>query len=1376
MGNLSNLYVSKSFQSLIHLGTDSSATSTLTTLQDGLGNSIGIEVSTAGNLYLSGSLTASLEQGYVLVGNSAGKTSAFATSSLVTNINTGSLVTTSSFNSYTASTDSSINQLNASSASQQISINALNTNSGSVNSSITQLNASSASQQISINALNAATSSYVTSAITASSLVTASFSGNTLTFRKGDNTTFGIVIPDVSGSTINTGSFATTGSNTFTGNQEINGQLIVDTGGNQFILRSGGSGSTIFSQNASSKTLQLFQIEDATGIDIFTNVNISANLTASLQQGYVWVGNSAGRTTTVATSSFGTTINTGSFTTTSSFNSYTASTDSSISQLNASSASQQISINNLNTTTASLLIETQNLELFSASVLVSISNLNASSASQQISINALNAATSSYLTSSADITSLNAFTASQLNINSGYNTFTSSANQRLSSLETTSASVNTSISALNTFSSSTLVSLTNINSATASLNTSASLGLVTASFSGNTLTFTKGNGTTFGILLPDVSGSDISALNAFTASQLSINSGYNTFTQSIQTQVNNLQSVTGSYTLTSSFNAYTQSNDQRVSSLEVNSASVNVSITNVNNATASLFTSVNNINSFTSSTQISINALNASSASQQISIDALNTNSASVNSSITQLNASSASQQVSIDNLNSFSSSQLSKDDVLASYTGSNDTKWSTLGGQSGSWITESETSSFARTDISNTFTGDQNFNNNVNVTQNLTVTGNLYVSGSEVIISSSTLIVGDRLIEVNANRAIGDAGIYAFDAIGNQTGSLIWDPFVDYWKAGLSGSETRVITAADTASMFANNTGSFATTGSNIFNGNQTISGSLFVSGSEVLTGTLSASALRVENNTWLDGTLRVVNDATFTGDVTIQSASPKLLLRDTSGGGFSSGYDLRVDTGSFEIYDDTHNRDVLSDFFNVGTQQHTTSLTSEIIVISGSTSVTLIGNVSASIISASTINGLGDPLAFSTSVDSRLDSLEGISGSYATTGSNTFTGRQNFTQPITASVITFPTGSFGNGINLFQDGLSQIRFYSGSTTTQVGTWVNLQTNPSNGALAISSFPSNNHFVDFDVETTSSIFASPIKGFGGTLQIGSNTNIGGNVKILGGNSLSIQANTAGSGSQYSNAQLVVDTTTDPANIFSAYQAVDSNNNGLFGVCINSYSSQEGGVPAFFMYGGGQNVSNTPIMTASPNDNNIKFWKDNNNFSGNVNVTGSTNIQALTASLQQGYVWVGNASGRTTTVATSSFGGGAAFPFTGSAQITGSLGITGSLSGLVNTLSISSQTASLDFNNGNFFTLQLVSGSITHLTATNIKPGQTINLLVKMDSGSAAASGSLTFSPTFKFAGGFDYTPTAITGSQDIVSFVTFDTTQIFATQVKNLS
>ena len=71
----------------------------------------------------------------------------------------------------------------------------------------------------------------------------------------------------------------------------------------------------------------------------------------------------------------------------------------------------------------------------------------------------------------------------------------------------------------------------------------------------------------------------------------------------------------------------------------------------------------------------------------------------------------------------------------------------------------------------------------------------------------------------------------------------------------------------------------------------------------------------------------------------------------------------------------------------------------------------------------------------------------------------------------------------------------------------------------------------------------------------------------------------------------------------------------------------------------------------------------------NLNSSG-ITVSSSLDIEGnLTSSLQEGYVWVGDSSGRTITAATSSFGGGggSAFPFTGDAQITGSLGVSGSV-------------------------------------------------------------------------------------------------------------
>jgi hypothetical protein len=109
--------------------------------------------------------------------------------------------------------------------------------------------------------------------------------------------------------------------------------------------------------------------------------------------------------------------------------------------------------------------------------------------------------------------------------------------------------------------------------------------------------------------------------------------------------------------------------------------------------------------------------------------------------------------------------------------------------------------------------------------------------------------------------------------------------------------------------------------------------------------------------------------------------------------------------------------------------------------------------------------------------------------------------------------------------------------------------------------------------------------------------------------------------------------------------------------------------------------------------------------------------------------------------------------------------------ITGSLRGNVSALSISSNTASLDCSTGNFFTLLLVSGSNTFVNPSNINPGQTINLRVKQAS---VASGSISFASSIKQVSGSLYTPTATANGEDIVTFISFDSTNLYLSNVKN--
>jgi cytoskeletal protein CcmA (bactofilin family) len=120
---------------------------------------------------------------------------------------------------------------------------------------------------------------------------------------------------------------------------------------------------------------------------------------------------------------------------------------------------------------------------------------------------------------------------------------------------------------------------------------------------------------------------------------------------------------------------------------------------------------------------------------------------------------------------------------------------------------------------------------------------------------------------------------------------------------------------------------------------------------------------------------------------------------------------------------------------------------------------------------------------------------------------------------------------------------------------------------------------------------------------------------------------------------------------------------------------------------------------------------------------------------------------------------------------TGSMNITGSMIYSGSVRGVVIPLTITSQTASMDCSLGNFFTLTLVSGSNTMLTATNIQPGETIGLRVTQP----ATNGTLTYTSVLKFPQAFPYIATPISGAVDILSFQSYDTTELYGVGVNTM-
>lgn len=169
--SLSSLFISQSYQSLIHLGTDTTITtftSTPAELQDGFGNGSGVLLNNAGNIIASGSLT------------------------VVNDISSSTLNGVGNVTLYSASVASRLSQLEFDSASQDQRLDSLEAFTGSEEQRLSSLESFTASANISISNINT---------------FTASASSRLVNLE------------------LKTGSYATTGSGTFNGNQTFSGSI-----------------------------------------------------------------------------------------------------------------------------------------------------------------------------------------------------------------------------------------------------------------------------------------------------------------------------------------------------------------------------------------------------------------------------------------------------------------------------------------------------------------------------------------------------------------------------------------------------------------------------------------------------------------------------------------------------------------------------------------------------------------------------------------------------------------------------------------------------------------------------------------------------------------------------------------------------------------------------------------------------------------------------------------------------------------------------------------------------------------------------------------------------------------------------------------------
>jgi hypothetical protein len=952
----------------------------------------------------------------------------------------------------------------------------------------------------------------------------------------------------------------------------------------------------------------------------------------------------------------------------------------------------------------------------------SITQLNASSASQQISINALNAATSSYVTSAITASSVVDIVSTLAN-----NQFTYTKGDGSQQTVTLNSSGGTSdLTSLNAFTASqetknaTLANVTaSLNSATASLFTSASLSLTTASFSGNTLTFRKGDGTTFGVVIPDVSGSggvpagtisgsaQITALgfvsSSVTASSIITASVVNddiTFTKGDGSQFT-IQVATGSFALSASY--------AETASIAINAKDIVVDVKNTTGLQINKGTVVRIIGATGDNPLIATASWENDSTSANtlgfVVTDIPNDGFGRVMTQGTLL-------EVNTDPVLGYTAGQL----VYLS--------------SSGQFTNIAPPAPFHEVRLGQVLRAQQNNGSIYVLIQNGYELSELH----DVNISTGSLANNDLLAYNSTSQQWENKTL-------NEVGATTTSSFNEY----TSSNDTKVNTLIAA-------TGSYATTGSNVFTGDQT----LVDAAGNTVTLTDASGSLVLVNRGSTSGSAGLSNITSSANQVNLLFKSSNVqsgsLLISGSGNILLSP---ASPTAGFIRYVNANNI-----FLTAGLPEITGSTTTPITISNnyGNAQIRWRGPVSSSTWAISNNN---------------LNAAINIGSADATSANQAIAGGTITNNYILAAInynaFTTPLSASANFTNNIAVG----------TTTLNATNSAIQAN--NNIFNGNQFTVNNSYFGTSATRAAQRLALSYNVFGGInssglTTSGSNTTAGNAREVIGnttnGSGISLGAVLEGDSSHlYSTLIHGSNLTVTGSSFFNTYaqggSAFIGRNNSVNGTAARSGET-------VFAVGTGTGTANRKTGFLIDSGSNT-FVEGTLNVSGSTSFNGVVNITgSLTSSLTEGYVWVGGAGNITTLAATSSFGGGggATFPFTGSAQITGSLGITGSLNGIVNTLSVVASTASIDMNAGNFFVLNLPTSSVTHISIANIKAGQTINLQVSQ---SSAATGSVTFSPIIKFAGGFDYTATAITGALDLVSFVSFDSNQILATSVKNL-
>ena len=1300
MGQLTNLYVSESYQGLLKL-TDSTTgvTGTLQYVQDGVGNNIPIQVSST-QIIITGSL----------IGTASYATQALSASYAPDTTNTGSLVTTSSFNAFTASIDGRVSSLEINSGSQQLEINQkLNTSS---------FNSYTSSNDSKVNSLIASTGSYATT----SSLTSLSQS---------------IAITDLAqNNRLNsiesiTGSLATTSSLT-----SLSSSIAVTDLAQNNRLSS-------LETNSGSQQLQINQKLDS-----------------------------------------------------SSFNSYTSSNDGRVSSLESKTGSYATTGSNIfqgNQTITGSLFVTNEITALSASI--------------------------TYLKT--------IYQTSSIVYSSGSNIFGDEA----SDVQTLNGQVN--------------IPLGNLNVTGA---TTSSLGFFgnlqgTASYATNALSASQ-------------------AQNAVSSSfsQNTISGSFSNFAVSSSYSVNSDTSISSSYAQTASFasnGGVTQLLAGPNITISPLSGKGQVTISSTGTGTGSFNTATGSYGSFYDTTT-QINPVANTANSMSFNETAI-TNGVAISGSISPFNTYIKTENAGVYNIQF--SAQVDKTD---GGTDSVDI-----------WIRKNGTDLL---DTATTVT--LNNNNDASV-----AAWNWFVQSAandyyQIIWASadtdmrllaevsSSVHPGIPSVIATANRIdqfLSNTGSFNGDFNGSFTGSLqgtasfatnalsaSYAPGVSIPAGTVSGSQQIVDLG-------------FATTGSNVFKGNQTISGSLLTntlndglikivteaqnsSSLAVPFGYISASAAISQSNLIFGSTTGIAGAGqladNLTGSIVISGSNNIILSGNRA--------NTLVTAGTYGYIGATNFVSTIPTITTSSILRPTVSnnnLNSQVSFAFTTSSLTAPSFATNNVLNSVTINHQSGSINYSNNINvgAVTSNANNIALPFLTTLQSNYFGGSTLTLNHLSSSITATNNIIGGAVFTVTNLVSS----SVSTTANGLSFLNnLVVGSANGVWVSGSNATNRRFVSQNIiggtstAISSSVVSSESSGFGSSIVFGNNLIVNANqtqgtgggayfgryndtgslsnsldivfavgtgtavgtrrtgLYVTSGSlvgvsgSLNVIGNSTFVGNSVTTGSLIASGSSADHSIIGARLFLSASLNASSSFDHNIVGSQINITGNTSMYGNsefpltvfGTINSKRLHFTSNPFNSNPSSNLAAIRYEGNNQTFYSTNYDTAQITTQsQVFQTVITGSGLVETglqsnnmgsdysltlknqSGTGSLITNANVIVTGSLNVNGSALITGSVQGNVLPLTVASNTASLNLNNGNFFVLALTGSQDIRIEPSNIKPGQTVNLKLN-----TTGSGTVSFPTSVLQQSGSAYVPTTTVGT-DIITMVSFDNTNLYLANIKNL-